>query len=157
MALVEVHRKDAPSLWAEVDEADLAVLSKHRWYPEHGRFTTYAQTMIRKPDGQRTSIRMHTLLTGYGLCDHVNRNGLDNRRANLREATTSQNGANRVSSKGSPFKGVCWDKTNLKWKAYITVEGTRISLGYHTTAERAAHAYDIKAAEVFGDFALLNF
>jgi len=100
---------------------------------------------------------MHTFLTGWPMVDHRNGNGLDNRRANLRPATKSQNGANRLiaASNKSGFKGV--DLKKGRWRAQIKVVGSKIHLGYFDLAEEAARAYDMAAIEAFGEFATLNF
>jgi hypothetical protein len=88
--------------------------------------------------------------------DHINRNGLDNRRENLRICTASQNQANRAcKSKASGYHGVTPDRG--KWKAHIEFKGQHFNLGRYVTAEGAARARDAKAAELFGEFATLNF
>ncbi len=91
-----------------------------------------------------------------GRIDHVNGNGADNRRANLRIATRSQNGANRGPQKNntSGYKGVSRDKQ--RWQASITVMGVCHRIGGFDTPEEAAVAYDIRAREVFGEYAKLN-
>jgi hypothetical protein len=93
--------------------------------------------------------------------DHKNGDKLDNRESNLRPATRSQNLANRDKREGcsSRFKGVCWDKRAGKWMAYAVVDGKQKFLGYfvYDEEEEAARTYDLKALEVFGEFALLNF
>jgi hypothetical protein len=92
--------------------------------------------------------------------DHINHNGLDNRRSNLRLATPSQNNANqrprqdaRLTSK---YKGVYYDKSRGRWAATIHVDGRTRGLGRYDTEDAAAAAYDHAAAEVWGEFALLN-
>src|SRR5258708_16286059 len=70
-------------------------------------------------------ISLHRQLTGYPATDHVNRDGLDNRRCNLRPATGSQNAANkgRQSNNTSGFKGVNWN--DGAWQASLCVNGRR--------------------------------
>jgi hypothetical protein len=101
--------------------------------------------------------------------DHINGNGLDNRRSNLRIATPSQNAANmRKQSKrknSSVYKGVCHDKRKNQWMAYVgSCSGgitKREYLGrWSKTPENeilAAKAYDKRAKELWGEFAHLNF
>lgn len=119
----------------------------------------YAQRVIRRPDGTWTAERLHTFLTGWPLVDHVNGNGLDNRRANLRAATPGQNQANmrRPRTNTSGFKGVSWFARTGKWRAYIGFENRQIHLGYFATPEEAARTYDAKAVELYGEFARPNF
>lgn len=95
--------------------------------------------------------------------DHVDRSPSNNRISNLRLASTAQNAMNKCHSSGSVsgFKGVSWKIDHAKWRACIEKQsaGKRISIhiGYFATAEDAARAYDAKAKELFGEFALLNF
>lgn len=151
-------------LTALVDDEDYERLSAYRWFGErskNGR-TGYAVTKSGYGRKGTKSIRMHQILMGDGEpgleIDHKNRNGLDNRRSNLRWATKAQQRANqpvRVDSK-TGFKGV-----NLLhgkyWAAHIAAEGRQLHLGYFPSSEDAARAYDAKARELFGEFACLNF
>lgn len=90
--------------------------------------------------------------------DHKNRNGLDNRRPNLRLATKSLNAANRKKVKGIwPLKGVVFAGKNRQlakpFSSRIKVNCKSTSLGYFRTAEEAAAAYYKAAVKAFGDFA----
>jgi hypothetical protein len=104
---------------------------------------------------------MHRFLIGEaGLyVDHRNGDGLDNRRANLRSATNSQNQANRGKSKRnkSGFKGVYFHKPAQKFLASIQFEGKLRHLGLFADPIEAAKAYDAAALEYFGQFAKTNF
>lgn len=86
--------------------------------------------------------------------DHINMNPNDNRIANLREATVSQNGANRMlqSNNKSGFKGINWDKQKNKWLVRIGVKGETIYLGLFDQLNDAAKAYKKAAIEFHGDF-----
>ena len=88
-----------------------------------------------------------------GALDHINRDKADNRIANLRPATYSQNRANRLGKSASGFKGVYWHKKVGKFQAQIRIEDKRCSLGYFTTAEEAHEAYKTAAIHHFGEFA----
>jgi len=85
--------------------------------------------------------------------DHINGDSLDNRLANLRLCTMSQNKANSRTYKNntSGFKGV--SRHGDKWRAYLNVNGTRINLGVFCTRSDAALAYQREAAFHFGEFA----
>ncbi len=93
------------------------------------------------------------------IVDHINQNGLDNRRANMRLCTQSENKRNRASRPGSSsqFLGVSRSKRSTKWLATIRVGGQHIHLGYHADEADAARAYDAAALEYFGQFANPNF
>jgi hypothetical protein len=86
--------------------------------------------------------------------DHINGIPGDDRFANLREATRTQNNANqrRRADNKSGFRGVSWSKRDRKWGAAINVAGKKVSLGYHNTAAEAQAAYAAASVEYFGEF-----
>lgn len=92
------------------------------------------------------------------VTDHINGNKLDNRKANLRICTQSQNMANSVMKKNnkSGYRGVSWNKKYLKWEAYLTKDYKHYFLGYFSKKEDAALAYNRRAKELFGEFCKLN-
>jgi hypothetical protein len=93
------------------------------------------------------------------LVDHINHNGLDNRRSNLRFATDStnqQNARKSITKTTSRFKGVDFVKPTGKWRARISVAGKRLFLGSFTDELDAALAYDNAARKYFGEYACLN-
>lgn len=145
----------------EVDEPDLKLLGKYRWYADKGHNTYYAKTNIKQEDGKRKRLKMHQLLmrTPKGMhTDHINHDGLDNRRENLRVCTASQNQMNSRLRKGSTskYKGVHWNKSKKRWCVRIKLNGKRKHLGYFTTEQEAALAYNKAAKEHFGKYANLN-
>ena len=148
-------------LRALVDAPDLALVSGHTWRPlrgHNGKVYAYAN--------RNGLIYMHRLILGTppGMeTDHRNGDGLDNRRANLRVATPSQNSANMGkparpdrSAHTSRFKGVSWDRTRQKWLAKICLNGLHRNLGRYESESDAAHAYDRAAIEAWGEFASVN-
>ncbi len=147
-------------LYALVDEQDYELVSGFSWFTMlRPNGVIYARRQFRGADGKRHEQRMHTLLTGWVETDHINLNGLDNRRENLREADRSQNCANRRKpSHGltSTFKGVSWDSRRRMWQALIMVHKKNIYLGRHHSELEAARAYNDAAVKHFGEFALLN-
>jgi hypothetical protein len=90
--------------------------------------------------------------------DHINRDRQDNRAENLRLATKTQNGHNKVASRAkSPYVGVTWFKPTGTWVARITKNKKVYHLGTFRDLKEAAKARDAKARELYGDRALLNF
>lgn len=91
-------------------------------------------------------------------CDHINRVRDDNRWANLRPATHGEN--NRNQSKRvdniSNYTGVSWNKARRKWRAYITHKCKQYHIGLFDCKHAAARAYNTKAKELHGEFAVLN-
>lgn len=87
--------------------------------------------------------------------DHVDLNGLNNCRSNLRLATNSQNMANQTKTRRntSGYKGVSWDKQRRKWVAYIHSNGKSINLGGFNSPEAAHEAYIQAAHQHFGEYA----
>lgn len=105
------------------------------------------------------SIEMHKMLTNYPICDHINRNKLDNRQCNLREANLENNLYNksRYKNNKSGYKGVYFDKQENKYIASIGYKKKQIKIGRYNTKEEAAIAYDNYAKILYGEFACLNF
>lgn len=139
---------------AVVDAADAPRLLAAKWFFD-GR---YAKRTIRI-DGKRKSLYLHRVVAdapeGVDV-DHADRDVLNCRRSNLRLATRKQNLANMRRPVGvSGFKGVTKDKA--RWAAKIMVDYRWICLGTFDTPEEAARAYDVKAQEIHGAFAALNF
>ena len=95
------------------------------------------------------------------LCvDHINHNGIDNRRANLRLATHRQNSYNRIhftKNPSSKYKGVSFRKRTKKWDAKIRYDGKNKHIGSFKDEIEAAKAYDEAAKKYQGEFAALNF
>jgi hypothetical protein len=153
--------KEIPPGYVTMDDEDYEALSALKWYAEvvPGRNAVYARKNIYKGSDGWGILRMHTVLTGWPIVDHIDGNGLNNQRANLRAATKSQNSRNVAvrSDNTSGFKGVSWDKVARKWRAYISVDRKRKFLGYYTDPAEAALAYDRAALAASGEFAWLNF
>jgi len=92
------------------------------------------------------------------VVDHIDGNGLNNRRSNLRICTPHQNSFNQPQRPGtSRFKGVSFRRDCGKWDVQIRMKGKALHLGLYEDEEQAAHVYDCKAVELYGRFAYLNF
>lgn len=148
-------------LFALVDAADLPFLSQWTWYaaPASDRSTFYAARGVKGADGSRRQLRMHNALmrpASGQLVDHINREGLDNRRVNLRLCTFRENMANRSFPVGkSGFRGVY--RYGNRWSANISRDGQSKVIGVFDTPIAAAAAYDAAAKAAYGAFAVLNF
>ena len=147
--------------FALIDAEDFPLVSQHTWHAVRRRNTFYAITDVRK-EGKRTDLRMHRLILGLTdpeICtDHINHNGLDNRRTNLRICTNAENQHNAILHTGnkSGYKGVSFFGATRKWRARIMVYDRRKTIGYYDSPEDAARAYDATALEYFGEFAATN-
>jgi len=162
-----------------IDTEDWDKVKEYKWCIKgDARYTyPYAVTAIDHPDGgwyyytwqgkekrqrRRTTLRIHQIIMGESpkglVVDHINHNGLDNRKDNLRFLSQQQNVYNSRSRKNSTsdYKGVSWSEERKRWRAQITSEGKHISIGRFTCEHEAALAYNKKAKELFGEYALLN-
>jgi len=139
-----------------VDAADYEWLGAHKWFASLRKHTFYACR-----NGGRTLLLMHRVIMEPPkgmVVDHINGNGLDNRRSNLRVCTNAQNVRNsRPKGSTSRFKGVYHREDMRKWCARIYHAGRQVHLGNFEDERQAARAYDRKALELFGEYAYLNF
>jgi len=141
-------------LVAVVDDSDHDLVSQYKWYAltVRGRVTyavngdTFMHRLVMEP-------------TELQHVDHVDHNGLNNQRSNLRYATHQQNlaGCRKRLGASSQYKGVSWSKQSQKWHAQIRVGDKRIHIGLYDNEEEAASAYDSVAYQHHGEFAYQNF
>lgn len=144
---------------ALVDDADYDLLNEHKWYADKKGNVYYAAGRNKK--GQK--IYMHQVILnapGTAQTDHINGNGLDNRRVNLRACNTAQNQWNqrlRCDNK-TGFRGVSvvTDVPQKPFRVQIQVNNKVIHIGYYHTTEQAAQAYDKAALKHHGKFASTN-
>jgi hypothetical protein len=153
--------------FAKVDPADYLWLSQFRWCCKANRDTCYAIRHIQER-GRTKRIHMHRQILNTPdemICDHINHNGLDNRKTNLRNCTIEQNNANRrkrLTTHGSrapssQYLGVSWCPRRKKWASYIKHKGRARNLGLYDVETDAARAHDRAAWELWGEYACLNF
>jgi hypothetical protein len=147
-----------------IDLEDWPVISRFDWFINKcnpGTYYAYSSFFYGK---KSRIMAMHRLITGFrcGLVDHINGNGLDNRKSNLRVCTASQNQMNkkkyqRKKPTTSIYKGVFLEKRSGQWIAYIRKNKKSIRIGMFKSEALAAKAYDEAAIEHFGEYASLNF
>lgn len=146
--------------FAKIDIDDAAHIGRFNWYFD-ARYL-YANRPNHIHNRQPKTISMHRAIIktkkGY-QADHINGDGLDNRKSNLRNVTQAQNQHNRRKGKNcsSQYKGVCWDKNKKKWIAYIKFNSKRKHIGRFKLEANAAKAYDSLALKLFGEYACVNF
>lgn len=147
-------------LFAKIDAADYDLVAKYVWCAEAVQRRAGGYYAATKSNGYY--VGMHRLIAGTPdgmVTDHRNGDTLDNRRANLRHATGSQNNCNRRGRAGasSQFVGVRWNKESRRWRAAIQLNGRQKQIGVFTDEIEAAKAYDAAARVLHGEFARLNF
>ena len=142
---------------AIVDAGDYPSLIRYKWYATKSDPTFYAATNMNK---RSTPMHRAIMEPPMGMVvDHINHNGLDNRRSNLRICTSSQNSRNRRPDreKQVKYKGVSFHKRDKTFRATIQYQNKALTIGCYQDEIAAAKAYDRKAKELFGEYAYLNF
>lgn len=160
-SLIMKHIKMSGGYLSLVDDEDYYDLIKFRWTYQKaikGRSkVVYAKRFIRK--GEYEFMHRRIMKAEKGRCvDHIDGNGLNNCRSNLRMCSQKENSANtrKHKSSSSRFKGVHFYARYRSWMAYICPNRRKIHLGYFKTEEEAAQAYNKAALLYFGEFARLN-
>jgi len=141
-----------------VDEDVYEIVNCYKWRSDS--LAGHVVRTVGTKNGRRL-VRLHRLImnaqTGQ-IVDHIDGNVLNNTRANLRLADKSTNGMNRLKQRNnkSGYKGVCKHSQCNRWVAQIKAGPVKWQ-GLYKTAIEAARAYDVKAMEMHGEFAILNF
>lgn len=143
--------------FALVDDTDMELVSQHRWRAQQLGQLWYA---VRSTHTHQ--YLMHRMILGLVdsshliTVDHINGDGLDNRRENLRVANKAQQIANSGSRAGtSRYKGVSYDARRNKWRMAIVVGGVQTSKSF-SSEQDAARAYNTAAIQAWGEYAKLN-
>lgn len=142
---------------ALVDDDDFEYLNQWKWFYHQ----KYAERYLSK-FSSRKLLLMHRVIinTPDGMeTDHINNNGLDNRKYNLRICSKSENQHNSKIRKNntSGYKGVTWSKSHKKWQAQLSMNRIKKYLGCFNKSVDAAIAYDNAAIKFYGNFACTNF
>lgn len=174
--MVDVRRKPRPAIIKkDIALIPLGVGAKHgyaivdsdmAWLADRYKWTVdtrkkYALTGTYEVDGKRVgNVFLHRVIVGLdagGIVDHISRDSLDNRRANLRIVDNRINQLNTETRGGtSQYRGVCWDKRRNAWRAAVKSNQVTYNLGYYNNEVDAAIAYNIAAIKHFGEHARLN-
>lgn len=146
------------SMTAIIDLADVHLVEHLSWHAIPGRVSHYASASIPASMGGKRNVLLHRFLLSApaGMeVDHLDGDGLNCRRGNLRVATTAQNQQNRRISADntSGLKGASFDRTKKQWQAQIRINGRQTKIGHFNSAEEAHEAYVQTALRHFGEFA----
>jgi len=149
---LEVVMKKIPltrGKFALVDDEDYLKLIDHKWYATKGYGTYYADATIKITKGKYRHTGMHREILGLKhrdgkLADHINGNGLDNQKHNLRVCTFSENQHNKAIqiNNTTGYKGVVWNKEKRKYVARIKINRKTIFLGYFKEVVEAGLAFN---------------
>jgi len=145
---------------ALVDDEDYLIACQYRWYAVKGKYTWYATTR-QKNNGEMKTLYLHRIImrAKEGIeVDHIDGDGLNCIRENMRLCTALDNNRNRRIQRGnkSGYKGVRWDSRLEKWRSEISVKNKVTHLGVFIQKKDAGLAYNEAAKLYYGDFAKLN-
>jgi len=159
MRILDISTKKHPNAYSLVDDEDYEKLNQQKW-----SCRAIANSELRYGGGRmgHKSVLLHRVIMGDppGTVDHIDGNGLNNQKSNLRVCTLKQNLQNRRLSKNnhSGYKGVCWDKDAKLWRAQINTPSEKGGyIGLFFCLIKAAKAYDKAAKKLYGEFARVNF
>jgi len=147
--------------FALVDDADFEAVNQFKWCAQKSGRRFYAKRQAYSPEGKRILLFLHSFLLPKAVeIDHIDGDGLNCQRDNLRSATHLQNTQafkRKQLGTSSKFIGVSWNRNLQKWDARVTVCGRQCFLGYFHSEKDAALAYDAAVQKYFGEFASPNF
>jgi hypothetical protein len=146
-----------------IDKEDYDLVKNYRWYLFHKNLKTIKCSYVRAHhwiNNKRGTILIHRLIMNPAFkleIDHINGDGLSNKKINLRTVTRQQNQQNQHSRRGtSKYKGVHWHKMANAWESKININGVYTYLGIFVNEVDAAIAYNKAASKYFGEYANLN-
>jgi hypothetical protein len=144
-----------------VDAEQYAEISKVRWIIRKTKHLRYAMNVTRIGKNKQKVTLLHRVIMNAPegvYVDHINGNGLDNRKSNLRLCTQAENvkNARKITPSVSGYKGVYWKKSSRKWVAQINANNKKLHLGLFVSERDAAIGYNAAALEHHREFANLN-
>lgn len=149
--------------YALVDDEDYNRINKYKWYTLKTKTNYYAMRDNR--NSKRTKgfvIGMHREIINCPKnkeVDHIDHNGLNNQKSNLRICTEKQNHYNcrlQKTNNTSGYKGVSWNKDHNKWRVRINKNNKEILIGRYDNKINAINAYNKAAKKYYGKFVCLN-
>lgn len=160
---IDISTPNYPNMFTVVDDEDFDKLKVFKW-TARARFNTFYAVRRRHkrelPGSRLIYLHREVMAAEVGIpVDHIDGDGMNNTRSNLRTCTIQQNGQNSRKTKkpkSSKFKGVNFHKRDRVYRARITVCGRKTELGTFRNEIDAAKAYNQAATEHFGEFARLN-
>ena len=130
---------------AMVDDEDYEMLvAVGKWHAHRSRNVEYAEHLTPHVNGKQTTVKMHHLIlhTPRGMqIDHIDGNGLNNQKNNLRVVTNRINHMNRKWERKSQYPGITWERRRKHWVAQAQINGKHIHIGSYPTEELAHQAY----------------
>ncbi len=145
--------------FALVDDADFDFLNQWKWSATKNHKAFYAHRNDRLPH-KRVQVKMHRVIMCAPpgqIIDHIDGDGLNNQRSNLRFCTKAENNRNQSpTGLTSKYRGVFFDKRDGVFRSSVRVDGKRKWLGSFLTDIGAARAYNAAAIQYYGEFARLN-
>lgn len=148
---------------ALVDDQNYDWLNQWKWCARRGHGTFYAVRNVSVAKGKREAQYMHRKILGLHSgdkqqTDHIDGNGLNNQRANLRFCTAAQNiqSSRKWKFGVSIYKGIFWRRNDRKWQTQIRVNKKLVHVGLFSSEIEASKAYDAAALKYFGEFAFTN-
>jgi len=145
---------------AIVDDDDFEEIGKFKWTIQRdGRHSYAYRRDYSGGTGVKVFLHRTIMKTPAGMCvDHIDGDGLNNQKTNMRNCENRQNVRNQIPRENctSIYKGVCWHKQMCQWAASINPNRTKKHLGLFNSEEAAARAYNAAAIRYFGEFARLN-
>lgn len=139
--------------FAIVDDDDFDTLNQYKWtaHHHHNRVNYAVRSVYYTPKPKMLSMHRVILNATPGTqIDHINGDGLDNRKSNLRFTTTRQNSHNRrpLVPKKSKYPGVFWRKDTHKWRAIISIDGKLRHLGQYESDYEAYVVYAMECSKL---------
>lgn len=160
MRIIDVSTLKFPNTFTMVDDEDFDWLNQWKWYVIQPGYTAYV-VRNRSPKGSGM-VWMHREILQTPpdmVTDHLDHNGINNQKSNLRVCTKSQNACNMKKHKTSLtsiYKGVCLDRAKGKLMAQISINGKKTFLGYFSSEMEAVSVYNKHAKILHGEFANPN-